>query len=360
MLGSAAADILVRVKGDAQQLSDELAKGDRAVGGFSSGQVAKVAGVVSAAFAAGAVVDFANTAIGEAARVDDAYLALQGTLGDELGDLLKERAGDFAEIGKSKGDVLELQTIFAGIASSYGLDSRSVADLADDVIIAADAVADLKGLDPADVIDKIAKAAMLGEDDLAALGLHLTEADVVARALTDSGKTSAEALTDGEKAAAAYALILEGLNPLVEKAGEHTDTLRGKQEELNAKWETFTGDIGEALEGPLLDLLDWFQAGIDGWSLFADSMDDPQDQLRGIFGLITAINDLNPFIPHFGGLAGDLGNAGAPRSSSTTQHPRGGADTVTVQVQDSAPDAQERAVQDALRTYNRQNGRDVY
>ena len=197
MLGSAAADILVRIKGDAQGLSDELAKGDRAVGGFSGGNVAKVAGVVSAAFATGALVEFGSVALDEAAKVDDAYLALRGTLGDELGDVLKERAGDFAEIGKSKADVLELQTIFAGIASSYGVDNASVAALADDVLIAADAVADLKGLDPADVIDKIAKAAQLGEDDLAALGLHLTEADVQARALADSGKDSTDALADG-------------------------------------------------------------------------------------------------------------------------------------------------------------------
>ena len=152
--------------------------------------------------------------------------------------------------------------------------------------------------------------------------------------------------------------MLDGLNPLVETAAERTDTLRGWQEELNARWDTFTGDVGEALEGPLIDLLDWFQHGIDGWSLFADSMKDPQDQLRGIFGLMSSIAGILPWFPD--DIARTLGNAGAPAPrSSTTQHPRGGADTVVVQVQDSAPDAQERAVTQALRDYARQNGHEV-
>ena len=346
MFGSSA-DIVVRVKGDVKGLTDELAKGEQSVGRFS-GNIAKV-GIVAGAALAGAgvaAVAFADTALTEAGRVDDAFSSLQGTLGDELGDVLKARADDFAEIGRSKGDILELQTIFAGIATSYGVDNAAVADLADDIVIAADAVADLKGLDPADVIDKISKAAQLGEDDLAALGIHLTEADVAA-------------LTDGELAAAAYSLILEKLNPQVEEAAERADTLRGRQEELNARFETFTGDIGEALEGPLIDLLDWMQHGIDGWSLFADSMKSPQDQLRGILGLMASIASILPWFP--ADLAATLGNAGAPAPGrSTTSHPRGGADTVNVVVEDGAPDARERAVQDALRTYDRQNGRDVY
>ena len=37
-----------------------------------------------------------------------------------------------------------------------------------------------------------------------------------------------------------------------------------KQKDLEARWETLTGRIGEGLEGPMNDLLAWILNGVDG------------------------------------------------------------------------------------------------
>lgn len=360
MLGKADAAINVVIDGDSKGLEDELRKSDQSLGTFSTGNVAKVGGVIAGAFATGAIIEFGTTAFAESERVDDAIGRLSGALQDPaLVQALEDRADDFAAFGQSKQDMLELQGIFADIATSLGVSGEPLADYAGKAAEVAAALATLNGGDPADWVDKIAKAATLGEDDLAALGIHLTTAEVEARALADNGRDSVDMLTDAELAAAAYDLILEKLNPKLAEATEHSGDFADRQGELNAKLETFTGEVGEFLEGPAEDLLDWLLQGVDGWKLFGQSLAAPEDRLRAIFALLLALNDLNPLSPDLPpGIAQTLGNAGAPRGG-TTSHPRGGADTVVVQVQDSAPDAQERAVQDALRTYNRQNGHEA-
>lgn len=355
-LGSADADILVRVRGDAAGLSSAMAEGDAATGRFTSGNIAKVGGVVAGAFATAGIIEFGATAFAESERVSDAVGRLTGTIQDDaLVQGLQDRADDFEEFGQSKQDMLELQAIFADIASSLGLTGEPLATFTAKGAEAAALLATLNGGDAADWVDKIAKAAMLGEDDLAALGIHLTTAEVEARALADNGKDSVDMLTDAELAAAGYDLVLERLNPKLDAAGELTGDLTDRQAELNAKWETFTGEVGEFLEGPAEGLLDWMISGKEGWELFADAL--PEDKLRAVFGLLVKIADLNPLGPDFGGIADQL-NQGAASGGSGNKS--GGAaaksSNVTIYVQDSSPDATERAVIDALNTHNRQNG----
>lgn len=356
-IGRADAEILVKVDGDADGLERELNDGDRALGRFSTGNVAKVGAVVAGAFATGAIVEFGATAFAESERASDALGRLEATLGGPLAQQLADRADDFAVFGQSKQDILELEGIFADIATSLGVAGPPLADFTGRAAEAAAALSTLNGGEPADWIDKIAKAATLGEDDLAALGIHLTEAEVQSRALRDTGKGTVDMLTDAELASAAYDLILEKLNPKIETAAGLTGDLSDKQAEVNAKWETFTGEVGGFLEGPADDLTDWLLEGVDGWKLFGDAVGSSEDRLRGVFGLLAAIGSLAP------GPAGSivdrvaptLGNAGAPRGG-TTSHPRGGADVVVVQVPDTLPDATERAAVEGIRTYNRQNG----
>lgn len=359
MFGSdAVKTITVRVKGDASDLGKKLNESEGKLKGWQTSAVQ--AGALAGAAVAGAAVAFGNEALEQAGRADAAIANLAGTLGGPLATALEQSADDFEAIGQSRQDILELEGIFAGIATSLGLTADEVADFAPQVAVAADAIADLTGIDAADAIDKIAKAAQLGEDDLAALGISLTEAEVQSRALETTGKATADALTAGELSAAAYDLILEKLNPKIEQAALLSEGFAGKQDMVNAKFETFTGLVGDFLQEPAEGLLDWFISGIEGWQLFGQAMNSPTDKLRAIFALMDAISRLNPLVPHF-----DVPGVNAPASSGgftgqVRTAPGGGGGSVTVRVNDTAPDAQERATTEALRTYNRQNGRETF
>ena len=357
----ARADSTIRVNiiGDAKSLQKAAATSEGAIGGMNK-KILAAGSVIAGAFAADAIVDFGQTALKESDRVGDAVSRLEGQLGD-LAKPLIDNAENFARIGASEGDILELQARFADLALEAGLAEDEVAGLAEETATAASAMALLTD-QPADFwLDQIGKAADGSDRALRDLGISLTDASVEARALADTGKDSADALTAGELAAARYALILEELQPRLVEITEGSGDLEQKQSELNARWETLTGNIGAGLEGPLTDLLGWILAGIDGWAMLSDKiggfdkaiqdaltpiarMIDAQRELIGV--LLTSINLLQQLLGLGGQVGGSL-SAGAIGSGVSSGIGKG-ASTVNLNVQGGSPEVIEQAVRNAI------------
>jgi hypothetical protein len=354
--------VTVKVVGDAAGLSRELGKAEKDVGAFSS--KAKVAGAAAAAgflVAGAAAVEFGQTALAEADRAADASQRLDLQIG-ALSGTLKETAGDFAELGQSRQDILELEAAFADFATTAGLADAEIASMADEAAATAAAIELLGGADAATNIDLIGKAADGSEKAMKALGINISKADVEARALRDTGKPTAEALNESERAAAAYKLVLEALAPkLTAVAGGQGDTEQ-KAAELAARWETLTGQIGESLEPALNDLLGQVLAGIDGWAMLGGAARGfTADLNKMIPGIEEAIGQLRTLLslsnPSLFGLGKfTFAQPSAQPSSGGGGDVRRTAPTVNINVQPRDGADTERAVVNALRDYDRKNG----
>lgn len=350
----ARADSTVRVNvlGDARSLQRAAGDSEKAVGGI--GKAAKVAGgIIAGAFAADALLDFAQTALGEADRIGDATARLEAQLGDLSGPLI-EAAGNMEKLGQSRQDVLELEARFTDLATAAELTDKQIAAGAASASEAAAALAllGLGGGDAATVLDLIGKAVGGSAKPLKELGISLSDTEVEARALADTGKDSAEALTDNELAAARLALIMEKLQPRIAAVTQGSGDLEQRQAELQARWETLTGKIGQGLEGPLTDLLEWILHGIDGWEAMSGAIRDVNQDLDRIEGqagdvvrvlreLLRLISQV-PFVPG-AGLLGQFGTPGGNRPANNPPHPG-----VTVQVQGGSPEVIEQAVRNAI------------
>jgi len=362
----ARADSTIRVNiiGDAKSLGDASRDAEKSVGGI--GKAAKVAGgLIAGAFAADAVLDFAQTALRESDRVGDATTRLEEQLGGLAAPLIAN-AEHFAELGASAQDMLELEARLADLGTAAGIADAKLAPMAQSVAEGASALALLGDTDAATFVDLIGKAAGGASKPLKELGISLTDAEVEARALADTGKDNADALTDGELAAARLTLIMEKLAPRIAAVTEGEADLEQKQSELQAKFETLTGKIGAALEGPLTDFLTWVLSGIEGLGLlgqqtlalgvFADTVLAPLGRLAD--ALRTVVDIASNAI----GLLNQLGAASAPRGMSQAQRSGSGGggpggSGVTVQVQGGSPEVIEQAVRDAVATINGRNGR---
>jgi hypothetical protein len=112
-------------------------------------------------------------------------------------------------------------------------------------------------------IDAIGKAAGGSKKPLHDLGISIDEAAVTSQALHDSGKDNPAMLTDSEKAAARFKIIMDKLNPVLQDATTGSADLRDRQDELHAKFDNLSTKIGELLEGPLADLLTWLSDEVD-------------------------------------------------------------------------------------------------
>lgn len=349
--------IRVNVIGDAKSLQTAARQSEKETGRISS-SAKKMGGIIAGAFAVSAVVDFGQTALAEADRVADAAGRLEEQLGD-LSQPLIDVADDFTDLGQSKGDMLELQARIADIGTAAGITDDKLAPMATSAAEAAGALALITDMDAATIIDLIGKAAGGSDRPLKDLGINLTDAEVAARAMRDTGKETADSLTDGELAAARMELILEKLAPRVQGVTDAEADLETRQATLDAKFETFTGNVGEALEGPLTDFLTWLlETGeaADSGRIALGKVDKVFDDLEGTIG--DAVDILRDFLallaqlPFTSGsslgfasqvLGTSGGRSGPVSGSGGAPHPG-----VTVNVQGGSPEVVQRAVQDAV------------
>ena len=357
----ARADSTIRVNiiGDAKSLQKAAATSEGAVSGLNKKIVAAGA-AIAGAFAVEQLVEFGNTALKEADRVGDAAGRIESQLG-ELAPQLVDTAEGFERIGASEGDMLELEAKIIDVGTALGITDEELAAVADDAAVTASALALITDTDADTWMDQLGKAATGSERALRALGVNVTEAEVAARALATTGKDSADALTDSELAAARLALILEELQPRIAGVTEGTADLEQRQAQLQARFETLTGNIGAALEGPLNDLLGWILAGIDGWAMLSESIGGFDraiaDALTPVARMIDLQRELIDVLATAIGMLNDLLNlAGQVKIGSAT----GGSDpvadffgingggNVNLTVQGGSPEVIEQAVRNAI------------
>jgi hypothetical protein len=357
-MADANSTIRVNIIGDAKGLQTELGKADKGMTGLTA-SAGKLVGALALGAAAAGVAEFGQTALAEADRLGDATTRLELQLGELSGELI-EAAGNFTKLGLSSQDVLELEAAFADTARSLGLADENIVQFADDAAATAGAIALLTDMDADKVIDLIGKAAGGSARAMRELGINLSDTEVEARALADTGKTSAEALTESELAAAAYALVLEKLEPRLAAVAEGSGDVEQKQAELQAKWEDLTAKIGQGIEGPLTDLLAWIIQGIEGWELFGKWVASVEDDVRDLLGPIaTAVQLLNDLVNALRQVDA-FGNFDIPSVTRNTGSGSGSGSswgnnvTLNVVPLDSADT--ERAVIEALKDYEARNG----
>lgn len=295
-------DVNVHIKGDAKGLKTALGTADKDVAGFAK----KALGVGIALVGVREGFEAIGDTLNEADRLGDAMARLDLQLGGDLAKNVADVAGNFSKLGLSKQDVLELGANFADVATALGIADPKIADLADNVAATAAAAGLLNGEDPATIVDQIGKAAGGSEKALKALGVNLSDAEVEARALKDTGKLTADALTDADRATASLELVLEALKPKLDDATTGTGDLEQKQSELQAKVETLSGQLGTALEPALegvvdfiLDMIDAIPHAIDGFEMLGERIEGFARTVLGPLGnvrdVLQAIDDaLNP------------------------------------------------------------------
>ena len=360
-MARADSSIRVNIVGDAASFKKAAGQSGDAATGMGK-TMAKAGAVIAGAFAVDAVLDFAQTAIAEADRVGDATGRLEEQLGDLSGPLI-DTADQFSDLGQSAQDMLELEARLADIGTAAGVADDKLAPMAVSAAETAAALSLITDMDAATILDLIGKAGAGGVKPLKELGISLSDAEVEARALADTGKPTADALTDGEIAAARFQVVLDKLAPRVATVTEGEGDLEQRQVTLQAKFETLTGKIGDAVDGPLADFLTWVLNGIDGLEMLnavAGKTDDKFDAITGaageavdaIRGLLALISQVplpgvsgsalgSAFVGQGGGGSRPSNHAGRPGTST--------AQSVNVHVQGGSPEVVEQAVRNALR-----------
>lgn len=234
-----------------------------AVQGFGAAGIPAVAGTLAVA---GAIGELTSKGI-EGASATQRYDTILGKFGEQVrnvkvGNLDTDISSLSLKLGSLPSRTEQSAASLFQLGINSGVAAPKVAQTTDQIIaLAARAVA----LNPAlgtvgDVADSMGVRLARGGRFAASFGVSLTAAEINARALADTGKTTAADLTIYEKSAAAAALATDkyggSLNETVSKGAENATI---QQRRFKAELETTLEELGKPLVAPMFDLI---QAGL--------------------------------------------------------------------------------------------------
>jgi hypothetical protein len=237
-----------KVGGSLRRIQDRL-EHFGTVGKIASNAVGKWGAAAVAGFAAAgaAVARFANSAINAASDLQEQQAATEQIFGDSA-----EAVEDFAKtsarsLGISARAAHEAANAFGDLFLNVGFSDEQTALFSEGLVRLAGDLASFKNLDTGDVLQKL-RSGLSGEaEPLKALGILINETAVKTKALELGLGGSNRQLTEGEKVAARYALIIEKTATAQDDAARTADSYANKQRQLNARWEDAQAKLGEKL-----------------------------------------------------------------------------------------------------------------
>jgi hypothetical protein len=213
--------------------------------------VAKIAGGIVAANvlqnAAQGVKDFVGGSVEQASALGESINAVQQIFAETAPQILDWGKANATSFGLSQRAFNEMATPMGAVLKNLGLDQDAVADSTVDLTKRA---ADMASVFNTDVEDALAaiNSALRGEaNPIERYGVSVTAAAVAQRALADTGKTSAEALTETEKASARLAIIFEQTEAVAGDFQNTSDGLANSQRVQAAETERYQAMIGAKL-----------------------------------------------------------------------------------------------------------------
>lgn len=187
-------------------------------------------------------------------------------------------------MGLSSQAALEAASTFGNMFQQLGFAAPAAAQMSEQMVQLAGDLASFNNLDTGQVLDAL-QGAFRGEyDALQRMVPSISAAAVQQQALADTGKTSASALTDQEKAAATMQIVLSQTSKAQGDFKRTANGMANSQRTANAEWDNAKTTLGEKLLPAmtqalkvLTDLTNWISNHTTDVLVFATA-----------FGTITA------------------------------------------------------------------------
>jgi phage-related protein len=186
--------------------------------------------------------------------------AMQGTqqvFGKAASGVLEWSKTTAGAFGVSRTEALQATKQFGAFFTAVGINAKQAAKMSENWTVLAANLAAFGDLPTADALDSITSALRGELDPLQKYIPTITAAAIQQRALADTGKKSAKALTAGEKAAALNALMLESVANKAGAAERKQQGLNTQLGELKAKVKDARDNLGTMFLPALTAVVDY-------------------------------------------------------------------------------------------------------
>lgn len=251
-------DVKVDVKLDTDQ-AERDAEGLKGKLSKAFGDMGKIAGGVFMAEIGGAIaakgVDTLKESISAARDFNEIQSKSNTVFKDSADAINKWAATASTGFGQSKAQALDSASAFGNMFTQLGMGSATAADMSMKMTELASDFASFHNADITEVINA-QQAAFRGEyDALQKFVPTINAAAVQTEALAMTGKTNAKALTEQEKAAATYSLMLKGAGDAQGDFDRTSTSLANQQRILSAQWQDLQVKIGQVLIPALTEIV---------------------------------------------------------------------------------------------------------
>lgn len=256
--------LVVKFLGDDRQLQQTFTRAERRTKEFDARTNKTVQGIrggLSASLGTGGGLLFGSTAFVASAAVtaglekavsDASDLNEQITKSQQIFKGASEAVNEWSRttadaFGISREAALEAAGTFGNLLNTVGLAPDVAAKMSQSLVQLAADLASFNNASPEDTLAAI-RSGLVGEaEPLRRYGVLLSESRVQQRAMADTGKSTAKALTDQEKALARYEIILEDTIPAQGDFARTSDGLANQQRQLKANIDDLSAEIGGVL-----------------------------------------------------------------------------------------------------------------
>jgi len=293
--------VVVSVLADTKRFSDGFKDAGSKAGGLLKA-VAPLAGAVAAAFSVRAIVQFGAQAVRLASDLEQSVGAVESVFKENASQITAWSKTAASAAGLTAAQYNTTATLIGTYLKSAGVPMDQLGEKTNDLVVrGADLAATFGG--PVDKAVGAIGSALRGEfEPLRAYGVALSQAEINARALADSGKTNAASLTTQEKALATQALVFEKSADAAGQFARESNTLAGQQERLKALWGNISTTLGSvllpaltAVTGAVAGFMqtvtasEGFQTFIDNATSFVTALFSGESALGGFGAQITAL-----------------------------------------------------------------------
>ena len=237
---ASSADVLIRFLADTSSAQKEVAGLGSSLKSFGG----KIAGFIGGA----AVGAFAADAVNAANDMAESVSKVRTVFGESSRDILRFTENASTNLGISKRAAVDAAGGYGNLFTQLGLTSDQSVKMSKGLLTLTSDLASFHNADPTAILEA-QSAAFRGEyDSIQRFIPTLNAATVETRALADTGKTSADQLTATEKAAATYALMMEGAGKATGDFARTSDSAANQQRILQAQTDDASVSIGQALQ----------------------------------------------------------------------------------------------------------------
>lgn len=274
------ADVVVRFLADTAQVDGATKSMGSTIKGFAKSAAGFFGGV--------AIGAFAKDAVQAASDMNESMNKVNVVFGKSAGTIQRFAEDAAQNLGLSTQAALDAAGAYGNMFTQLGFGPKVAADMSKGMLTLTADLASFHNADPTAVLEA-QQAAFRGEYDAVQKFIPtINAAAVEQRALADTHKASTKELTAGEKAAAAYALMVEGAGAATGDWAATADSAANQQRTMNAEMQNAEASIGQALLPALQVVVPWIAAAA---TAFADAEPEIQKVTVALagFGAIALI-----------------------------------------------------------------------